>query len=305
MMSPEAFVFKRVAGCELRADVYRPADTVVRPAIVWIHGGALIMGSRTRINPDHRDRYLAAGFAVVAIDYRLAPETQLPAIAEDIRDAFAWVRTEGARAAHLDPERIAVVGHSAGGYLTLLSGCLIAPRPSALVAFYGYGDIAGDWYSHPDPFYCREPIVPDDAARAAVGTRPLADADDRTSQSRRSFYLWCRQHGYWPREVVGADPHTAPEAFVPWCPVRHVTPDYPPTLLLHGDNDTDVPYAQSVLMTEALAQAGVAHEFITIPGGGHGFERDMADQPVVQDALGRVLAFLSHHLAATPQAAAR
>jgi hypothetical protein len=52
-------------------------------------------------------------------------------------------------------------------------------------------------------------------------------------------------------------------------------------------------------MAEALAQAGVEHEFITIPGGGHGFERDMADQPVVQQAFERVLAFLSHHLAGT------
>ncbi|MFN8541190.1 MAG: alpha/beta hydrolase [Thermomicrobiales bacterium] len=265
--------------------------------IVWIHGGALIMGSRSRINPDHLDRYIDAGFAVVAIDYRLAPETLLPVIAEDLQDAFAWVRNKLAKSACLDPERVAVVGHSAGGYLTLLSGCLIEPRPQALVAFYGYGDIAGDWYSHPDEFYRQQPLVAEADARAAVGGQVLADADDRTSQARRSFYLWCRQQGRWPNEVVGADPHAEPGAFEPWCPVRHVTAEYPPTLLLHGDEDTDVPYAQSVQMAGALARAEVEHEFITIAGGGHGFERDMADQPVVQDAVARVVAFLSRQLA--------
>jgi len=295
-MRLDTFVFKRAGECELRADVYRPDGEAVRPVVVWIHGGALIMGSRTRINPLHRDRYLDAGFAVVAIDYRLAPETPLAGIAEDVRDAFAWIRGEIAGRVGLDPERIAVVGHSAGGYLTLLSGCLIDPRPQALVAFYGYGDIAGDWYSHPDEFYRQQPLVTEADARAAVGGQSLADADDRASQARRSFYLWCRQQGRWPNEVLGADPHAEPGAFEPWCPVRHVTTEYPPTLLLHGDRDTDVPYAQSVQMAEALARAGVEHELITIASGDHGFEREV-DQPVVREAFERVVAFLRRQLA--------
>jgi acetyl esterase/lipase len=295
-MRLDTFVFKRVDGCELRADLYRSDGDAVRPVVVWIHGGALIMGGRTRINPVHRDRYLDAGFAVVAIDYRLAPESLLPAIAEDVRDAFAWIRGDLAKEAGLDPERIAVVGNSAGGYLTLLSGCLIQPRPRALVSFYGYGDIAGEWYSHPDPFYCQLPLVTEADARAVVGTETLADAAETVGQARYRFYLWCRQQGRWPREVVGADPETETDAFAPWCPVRHVTADYPPTLLLHGDNDTDVPYAQSVQMTEALARAGVEHELITIAGGEHGFDREV-EQPVVREAFERVMAFLSRHLA--------
>ena len=54
--------------------------------------------------------------------------------------------------------------HSAGGYLTLMAGFCLKPRPQALVAFYGYGDIAGPWYSRPDPFYSRQPAVSKDAA---------------------------------------------------------------------------------------------------------------------------------------------
>lgn len=299
-MRQDTFVFKVADGCELRADVYRPADEVIRPMLVWLHGGALIFGSRADINPLQRDGYLAAGFAVVAIDYRLAPETTLPAIAEDVRDAFVWLRIHGSRLAQLDPDRIAVVGHSAGGYLTLLSGALLQPRPRALVSFYGYGDIVGDWYRRPDPFYCQEPRISDATARTSVGTHPLGDAGESVAQTRFDFYLWCRQQGRWPQEVVGADPDTEPGAFDRWCPVRHVTSDYPPTLLLHGDQDTDVPYAQSTMMADALTRAGVEHEIVAIGGGDHGFDRAM-DRPAAQRAFTRVLAFLSRHLSDAAQ----
>jgi acetyl esterase/lipase len=81
---------------------------------------------------------------VVAIDYRLAPEAKLPAIVDDLRDAAAWIREQGPARFGIASERLAVAGHAAGGYLTLLSGHAVEPRPRALVSFYGYGDIAGD-----------------------------------------------------------------------------------------------------------------------------------------------------------------
>ncbi|MBI2942046.1 MAG: prolyl oligopeptidase family serine peptidase [Chloroflexi bacterium] len=74
-------------------------------------------------------------------------------------------------------------------------------------------------------------------------------------------------------------------------PILHVTRDYPPTLLLHGDQDTDVPYEQSVTMAARLAEAEVAHELVTIPGGGHGFDREL-ERPQVAGAFHRVLTFL-------------
>src|SRR5690348_12796989 len=96
-MRDATFVYKAVPDCEISAAVYRPAKAGALPGIVSIHGGALIMGSRLGIRPAQRDRYLEAGFCVISIDYRLAPETRLASIAEDVRDAFAWVRSEGPR----------------------------------------------------------------------------------------------------------------------------------------------------------------------------------------------------------------
>lgn len=290
---PTTYVYKTVGECAIKADVYRLATTPApSAALVFIHGGALINGSRTGIQPWQLTRYLAAGYTVVSIDYRLAPESKLPAIIEDLQDALAWVRTVGPSHLQIDPARLAVVGHSAGGYLTLMAGCCVTPRPQALVAFYGYGDLVGDWYSKPDPFYCQQPLVTEaESGRFVPG--PVI-SEPYSGRGKEKFYLYCRQQGCWPQEVGGRDPATDLAFFTPYCPCQQVTSDYPPTLLLHGDSDTDVPYAQSVLMAEALTQGGVPHALITIAEGEHGFDANQ-DDPQVGAAFDHVLRFLKQY----------
>ena len=290
----QTYTFKAVQNCEIQADVYRVSDDVAHPVIVWIHGGALMMGHRSSIGPEQLERYVSAGYTLVSMDYRLAPETKLKAIIEDVQDAYTWVRERGPELFHIDADRIAVIGHSAGGYLTLMTGFCVNPRPRALVSFYGYGDIAGAWYSRPDPFYCQQPSVSEDEAHEAVGGPVVSGTPG--PHNRHRFYLYCRQQGLWPKEVTGHDPDTEPAAFDPFCPIRNVTAEYPPTLLLHGDRDTDVPYEQSVVMAEELARVGVEHELITISDGGHGFDGAGMKEPVVAEAFERVLAFLKHHM---------
>lgn len=295
--TPTTYTYKTVGNCPIQADVYQPttADTPT-PAIVHIHGGALINGSRQKFRLDHVARYIEAGYTVISIDYRLAPESKLAEIIEDLKDAFDWVYTSGPALLGIDPQRTAVVGHSAGGYLALMAGCTVQPRPAAIVAFYGYGDIVGDWYSKPDPFYCRLPLITE--AEAGWGTIGLICTAPYPGRGKQHFYLYCRQHGIWPQAVSGHDPATEPEFFVPYCPVQNVTTDYPPTLLLHGDQDTDVPYQQSVLMAETLAQQNVTHELVTMQGYDHGFDGDM-DDPAVQEAFAKLLAFLDTHTSNT------
>jgi acetyl esterase/lipase len=291
----QTFTYKQAGDCAIQADVYRAHETTKQPVILWIHGGALIMGDRSGLRRDQLDRYLKAGYIVVAIDYRLAPETKLKEIIEDLRDAYAWIRAKGPEQFGADPNRIAVIGHSAGGYLTLMTGFAVNPRPKALVSFYGYGDIAGDWYSRPDPFYNQQPKVTRDEAFQAVGSVVIAEGSGR---NRSRFYLYCRQQGLWPKEVAGPDPDKDPKAFDPFCPVRNVTRDYSPALLLHGDQDTDVPYQQSVLMAEEMKRQHVRHELIKMPGRGHGFDggRDAMKDPVIAKTFDRVVAFLHEHL---------
>jgi len=150
--------YKVVDGCEVKLDVFRPADAVVRPVVVWIHGGALVQGSRHDW-PGLVAFYVDQGYCYVSIDYRLAPETMAPAIVEDIVDAVAWIRKEGPSRFHVDPNRLAVTGGSAGGYLALMAGWRVQPPPQAMVSFCGYGEILGPWLAEPDPFYCQQPAI--------------------------------------------------------------------------------------------------------------------------------------------------
>ncbi len=290
----ESVVFKRTDSCEIGLDVYPAADGPgAAPVVVWIHGGALITGTSRGMQVAVRDGLARAGFAQVSINYRLAPETKLPAILSDVVDAFAWVRAEGARQFGLDPARVGVVGRSAGGYLALMTGRHVQPLPRAVVALYGYGDVAGPWYRRPDPFYCRLPAVSEAEARSVVGDKPVSEG----ATEREHFYLYCRQQGLWPREVVGFEPDRDPRGFDPYCPVRTVWSGFPPTMLLHGTADTDVPYQQSVDMAAALAQAGVTHALVTIPDGEHGFDRNAElDASPAGRALASAIDFLSSHV---------
>ena len=136
------------------------------------------------------------------------------------------------------------------------------------MSFWGYGDIAGTWYSRPDAFYRRQPLVVRGRGPRPVGTTEVAEPP--TGNQRGRFYLYCRQNGLWPREVAGHDPDTEPRAFDRFCPVRNLSTKFPPTLLIHGTKDTDVPHEQSVVMDRELARHGVPHEFISVPGAGHG-----------------------------------
>ena len=84
---------------------------------------------------------------------------------------------------------------------------------------------------------------------------PIADASVRPLH-RYLFYFYTRQSGLWPIEVTGLDPRTDANKFIPFMPIKNVTKSYPPTMLIHGDTDTDVPYELQV--------HGVSHELVTI-----------------------------------------
>ena len=289
----ETCTFKDVGDCAIKLDVYTGiADGGLRPIIVTIHGGALIMGARSPIQTDLFSPLIEKGFAVVSIDYRLAPETKLPEIIKDVQAAFAWLHEHAADRFGGDPDRIAVQGGSAGGYLALMTGICIQPRPKALVSHFGFGDIVGEWQSRPDPYYCTKPMITKEEAMSAVGEG--TPCGNPQGKRRNDFYLYCRQQGVWPNEITGLDPRVAPESFVPFCPVKNVTAEYPPTLLAHGTDDTDVPYVLSVQMADALKNAGVEHELISLDGAGHGFSHAKPED--YKKVLDRTTAFFVQYL---------
>ncbi len=98
----------------------------------------------------------------------------------------------------------------------------------------------------------------------------------------------------YERDIISY-PRSEADKFVPYMPVRNVTKDSPPTMLIHGTADTDVPYEQSVMMAEQFKKHSVEHELVSVPGGEPGLSG--ADPKLVDGpTLDRALKFLQRHM---------
>jgi len=287
-------VYKTVGDVDIHADVYRPADDKIRPVVVWIHGGALIVGSREAAPANIRELCAREGFALVSIDYRLAPEVKLPQIAEDLDDAFVWIQTQGPERLRIDPGRMVVTGGSAGGFCTYLATARMKHKPRAIVSYWGYGEFDPAWTAVKSKDH-GEAVRQDDALQG-VGKEVITAPTKEQAAGRGAFYRYTRQNGLWSKEVTGFDPVKDNVRLDHFSPAKLVSKDFPPTLMVHGTVDTDVPYACSLRMAEAFRQHGVPYELVTVENAGHGLAG--GDQARNQAAQDRALAFIRDHLLA-------
>ena len=122
---------ERLGGRELQLDIFSPKNAN-GAAIVLLHGGALLVGSREDVH-GYAAPLMKHGFTVIAASYRLRTEVLWPGPLEDVRDAIAWLRAN-AVAVGIDPDKIVLQGFSAGAMLSLLSG--MEPGVAAVIAFF-------------------------------------------------------------------------------------------------------------------------------------------------------------------------
>jgi len=289
-------VYKQVDGLEIHADVHLPlTGKGPRPVVVYFHGGSLINGRRQSVESWRpRTTLLAAGVAVVSLDYRLAPETKLPGIVADLEDGFRWVRERGPELFGADPQRVGVAGSSAGGYLALVAATRI-PDLRVVLAEMSYGDLLGDWQLRPSvhrPHY-KDSSLPEADAWQQVSGPPVSNARERRGDGG-AFNDFVRRTAQWPMAVTGWDPRTEAGRYEPYLPVKHVTPAHPPTFLLHGREDSDVPFSQPETMAAEFARHGVTHRLVGVDGAEHGWRG--IDAATVSAHQREGTAFLLEHL---------
>jgi len=291
---PKTLTYKVVGNIEIQADVYRPADSTARPVIAWFHGGALMMGSRTGVPKQLIELSQEHRFVLISFDYRLAPEAKLSEIIEDLTDGLDWIRTSGPRLFNADPTRMVVAGASAGGYLAQMSGIACEPPPTAIVSYWGFGDVDGKWTTAPNEHFLKGALISEKDAWAALGDKVLTNTNQTTGRGRWKFFIYLKQTGLWAKVTSGFDPATERDKLTPFCPIRNLSTKYPPILMLHGTADIDVPYEKSVEMARELKRLGRPHELITVEKGGHSLWG--GDPEKVQQAFDRSLEYIQEHL---------
>jgi acetyl esterase/lipase len=237
-----AISFARVDDTELKLDLYRPEGP---PAgvIVWVHGGAWRGGSRESVDVKNLTTF---GWAIASVDYRLSTQARFPAQVHDIKAAIRYLRTHATELG-LPADRIFIAGSSAGAHLAALVG-----------VSNGHAELEGT---------VGESLGTSSDVQAIVD---LYGASNLTTILQQST-----PHGLSVRVpaldlLLGGQPVQMPEVARLASPVFHVDRDDPPLLLLHGDQDPQMPLEQSLELKRAYERFDLPLDFKILTGSAHG-----------------------------------
>lgn len=225
----EDVLYGRVLGAGLLADIGVPPGDGPFPAILSVHGGRWAAGSKTDASTIKVGQWAEMGFFAMSIDYRLNSCTPAPACYQDMLCALRWVHAH-AEQYHIDRQRIFLIGQSAGGHLVSLAATL------------GDGPYkkTGGWEDQPSDF-C--------AAISVAAPYELVSLDWGVN---------------WT--PTGVDPEAARSEA---SPMRHVSAQNKPLLIIHSDDDRSVPVQQAIDMVAALKEAKATVEFRHYTDKGH------------------------------------
>ena len=260
--------YGRAGEISLKLNILEPKERLEKPmpVVVFIHGGGWLGGSKNR-NPT---AFLAQeGYFTVSIDYCLSGVAKFPAQIHDCKAAIRFLRKNATRF-YINPDRIGVWGSSAGGHLTALMGTS--------------GDVKELEGDSGNPGYSSR-------VQAAVDFFGPAD-----------FLNWeglGEKRDNPVRLLLGCPVAEKPELARQASPVTWASKDDPPFLIFHGENDRDVPVAQSKRLHDALNSAGVDSEFVLVKNAGHGFGgfgQNRGASPSRAEINRRILAFFDKHL---------
>jgi acetyl esterase/lipase len=211
-------------------DLYFPAEGGPWPLVVYVHGGAWMRGDKSEA-AGLGAALNAEGYAVAAVNYRLYPAARFPAYIEDVQCAVRFLRAHAAEY-NLDPEHFAAMGASSGGHL---------------VALLGTADESAGWEAG-------------EYARQSSRVQAVIDQSgpsDLSQDFQNGDIATLMIVAFGANQIAAASPLT------------HVTPDDPPFLIIHGDNDGVVEVEQAYILNDALVAAGGPVQLVIVQTGDH------------------------------------
>jgi acetyl esterase/lipase len=265
-------------GAPLLADLWLPPAGVAPSGlgVVYVHGGAWRLGTKDMGTRPFFRRLASQGHVVMDVEYTLAPATDVPGEVRDVKRALIWLK-QNASTYGVNPERIVLMGGSAGGHLALLTAYSpndpdLQPDASpvdtsvrAVVSFYGpadFLDVYDDVARSQDRLVRRKRIRPYGAAVEGLlqlsGLIPPKTPVD--------------QAGNYVAQLLGAEPYERPELYQQLSPTGRVGPHCPPTLLLQGTADIFGIARSARRLYHALQAAGVPSILVESPNTDHAFD---------------------------------
>jgi acetyl esterase/lipase len=240
--------YRKVAGKQLRLDVYRPAEPGQggdrRPVILQIHGGAWVIGDKREQGRPLLTYLASHGWVGFNVNYRLSPGATFPDHLIDLKASLAWIR-EHAEEYGIDPGFVVVTGGSAGGHLTALMALTVN-----------------------DPAYQPGFEQADTSVQAAVPFYGIYDFTNRLEAQNPEMLTWFLQP-----IVMKAFLADDPEAFRLASPMDQIRPDAPPFLVVHGDKDTLAPVEEARAFAEALRATSTSDVvYLELHGAQHAFD---------------------------------
>lgn len=243
---------------QLKLDVWQQHEAKTpQPTLIYIHGGGWVFGDRTGAVPSFLP-FLEMGWNVVNVEYRMANVSLAPAAVEDCRCALRWV-IQNAKDYGIDPNRLVLMGHSAGGHLSLITG-MLTPEAGLDRQCYGTETLK---------------------VAAIINWYGITDVGDLLDGPNLKNYAVDWMGSQLNRMEIAKRVS----------PLTYVRKDLPPILTIHGDADPVVPYSHAVRLHEALDKAGAVNELFTVKGGQHGGFTGEQQQQI----YGKIREFLKAH----------
>ena len=250
----------------LRLDLYQPANPGGGPPLVWLHGGAWENGTKTAI-PAAVIGLTGRGYTIASVDFLPASAARFPGQVFEVKAAVRFLRAQ-ARTYGYDATRVGILGASSGAHLAALVG-----------TSNGETELEGTLGEHLDQSSSVQAIV------SYFGASNLTTILDQSTP----FGVGVRQPALI-RLLGGLPSEVEPLAKLA-SPVFHVDASDPPLLLLHGDQDRQMPINQSHELEGAYERHGLDVDFIVVHDAGHG-----GDEFYAQRHLQRLIEFLDSEL---------